>query len=323
MNRWQQALRQIGLGKLLYRIWFLPRQRWNTIRELGGWRTWRAMRDGERRMREAVPQLPVQATRAGTPLTVYFLTGDRFWHQSAFCAWSLQRASGRTVVPHFLDDGSLRAEQRQHLDTLFPGAVQHSHQACLTRLHAQLPTDRYPRLNALWHSYPNIRKLIDPHLLGAGWKLVLDSDMLFFSRPDELLDWFDQPTLPLHMVDAKDAYGYPAQALEALSGARLPARVNVGVTGLRSDALDFAELERWCDTLIGTHGKHYFLEQALIAAWIGRSGASALPAQRYRLLANRDDQPGLGCMDHYVALAKPVYFLQAWPLSQAAAATTA
>lgn len=272
-----------------------------------------AMERAEWRMRSAARRLQCsRSAQPANPLSVYFLTGQRFWHQSAFCAWSLQASTGRKIKPHFFDDGSLSQVQRARLSALFPEAVHYGRSDCLLRLESALPRADFPYLHELWHSYPNIRKLIDPHLLGGRWKLVLDSDMLFFSEPSELLQWLDHPQQALHMVDAVQSYGYPSAALEALSGAPLPERVNVGVTGLDSAALDFAELERWCATLIGRYGKHYFLEQALIAAWVGRSGAQVLPAERYRLLAGGDCAPGLGCMDHYVAGAKPVYFGQAW-----------
>lgn len=315
-------LRRLGLGKAMYTLWFAPLARWRATRRIGGIRAQRAMNDAEVQMMQAAAQLSTATGLSGPPLIVYFLTGHRFWHQSAYCAWSLARSSGRPVQPHFFDDGSLTDSERAQLSAVFPLAVHHPRAQCLQRLQERLPQQDFPNLHLLWHTYPNIRKLIDPHLLGGNWKLVLDSDMLFFAKPVELLAWLHDPQQPVHMLDVMDAYGYPVASLEALSGARLPSRVNVGVTGLNSAALDFAELEAWCAQLIGAHGRHYFLEQALIAAWVGRSGAQALPASRYRLLAGPDSRPGQACLDHYVADAKGVYFHQAWRLCQQHLGTT-
>ena len=41
-----------------------------------------------------------------SPLEVWFLTGRRFWYQTAFCAWSLAYHSGRPLTVHLADDGT-------------------------------------------------------------------------------------------------------------------------------------------------------------------------------------------------------------------------
>ena len=53
-----------------------------------------------------------------------------------------------------------------------------------------------------------MRKLTDVHAGRTGWRLFLDSDMLFFARPDFLLAWLADPRQPCHMIDVVSAYGY-------------------------------------------------------------------------------------------------------------------
>jgi len=169
-------------------------------------------------------------------------------------------------------------------------------------------------LRERWDNYPNLRKLIDPHLGSRGWKLVIDSDLLFFRRPTFLLDWLAAPERPLHAVDCLESYGYSRPLLESLAGAPIPARVNVGLCGLRSDALDWSELEAWCATLIAREHTSYYLEQALVAMLVARTQPCAIaPAEDYVTLPRREEvlHPR-AVMHHYVDTAKRWYFRHGW-----------
>ena len=47
---------------------------------------------------------------------------------------------------------------------------------------------------------------------------MIDSDLLFFRRPDFLVSWLTAPTRPLHAVDFTESYGYSRPLLEQLAG---------------------------------------------------------------------------------------------------------
>jgi len=144
-------------------------------------------------------------------------------------------------------------------------------------------------------------------------RLVLDSDMLFFRRPDALLAWINQPSAPIHMRDVHDAYGYPAATLEALAARHLPQKLNVGICGLRSEAIDWERLEFWCRQLLERHGTSYYLEQALVALLLTREPTVELPANDYLLLPSEAEcRTPRAVMHHYVAESKRGYFRQAW-----------
>jgi len=55
------------------------------------------------------------------------------------------------------------------------------------RVDQYLPRESYPHLRARRDIYPNLKKLIDVHIGQIGWKLVLDSDMLFFRKAGQLI----------------------------------------------------------------------------------------------------------------------------------------
>lgn len=313
----RHSLRNLGLGRLLYLAWHRPRALLRqSLREggpLGQYLTER----GRRQMLAAAQHLPSVATDSAAPLSVHLLTGTRFWFQTAFCLQSLAFQTGRPVAPALYDDGTLSDQERAVLARLFPLGRIVSIEEARASLDRHLPRDRYPVLRERWDHYPNIRKLIDPHIGSHGWKLVLDSDMLFYRRPDALLAWMEKPGRPLHALDCTESYGYSRELMESLSGNSLPVLLNVGICGLRSDSIDWKELEHWTATLIAREKTSYYLEQALVAMIVARTvgGAHALQAHDYVTLPTKSEALlPKAVLHHYVDTSKRWYFRHCWRL---------
>lgn len=309
----RELARRLRLGRLSYLAWHRPRAAIARSRRAGGpWHQWLDHR-GETAMRRAAAHLPPRADTRHAPAEVWFLTGRRFWHQTAFCAWSLLHHSADAVRPGFIDDGSfddaLVAEARR----LFPGSLVRRAAECETLLDAALPVAQFPALRAQRRTYIHLRKLTDAHVGHRGWRLVLDSDMLFFRRPDALLAWLAAPDRPIHMLDVHDAYGYPAATLAELAGRPVPSCVNVGVCGFRSDTLDWPRLESWTARLLARHGTSYYLEQALVALLAADADPLRLPRDDYLLLPSlAESRAPTAALHHYVDLSKRGYFRHAW-----------
>jgi len=308
-------------GRLLYLGWHKPlAEVRRSFREGGPLNQWRTAQ-GRREMESSAARLPpLPAPPAGAP-EVCFLTGRRFWFQTAFCFWSLCRHAGRPLRAVIYDDGSLDAPLLAECARVFPGARVVTAAEIEGRLNAHLPAAKFPTLRTRRVVYPNLRKLTDVHAGEQGWRLVLDSDMIFFRRPTALLNWLDAPTRPLHMLDVQDAYGYPDKLLRTLAGGPVPSRLNVGVCGLKSDAIDWVQLEDWNRRLIEAGGTSYYEEQALTALMLAGRDAECLPAADYRLMPDDDQcrQP-TAALHHYVDLSKRGYFRHAWRLVDPATA---
>ena len=257
--------------------------------------------------------LPPPKPGLGNPLEVHLLTGRRFWYQTAFCLWTLATQSGRPISPVIYDDGTLTPEFQVPLARLFPAVRFVTRAEIVDRLDTHLPAARFPTLRERWLNYPNIRKLIDPHLGQSGWKLVLDSDLLFFRRPVFLLEWLAAPDRPLHAVDCDTFYGYSRPLLNELAGVPVADLVNVGLTGLDSAEIDWEKLEHWCRTLIERERTSYYLEQGLIAMCVAGRACAVAPTADYvtlpRLPEARDCR---AVMHHYVAQSKRWYFQDNW-----------
>ena len=222
----------------------------------------------------------------------------------------------------FFDDGTLDTETRDQAMRVFPGAKIHCAAAIEERLNLRLPSASFPTLRAHRTAYIHLRKLTDVHAGHHGWRAVLDSDQLFFREPTRLFDWLTSPHRPIHLIDVHDSYGYSAEVLATLAGRAVPPRVNVGVCGLQSDALDWRQLETWCAELLEKHGSSYYLEQALIALWLSGGETTPMPASDYRVMPDEQEcRAPQAVMHHYVDTSKRGYFRHAWrralPTSQA------
>jgi hypothetical protein len=302
------------LGRLVLRFWHQPTGKIrDSLRNGGPWVERATARERDR-MEGAARSLPPLPVGAGFPVTLHFLSGRRFWYQTAVGLHSFARASGRPVRAEIYDDGSFDGESRASLQRLGPQVIFHDPGEIGARLDRYLPEKSFPVLRERWRNYPNIRKLTDPHLGSSGWKLVIDSDLLFFRRPDFLLNWTDAPDRPLHALDCEQSYGYPTALLSRLCGATLANRVNVGLCGLRSDALDWAELESWCAELCVKRKPSYYLEQALVAMLSARQPCAVAPGPDYLTKPSRAEvQAPRAVMHHYVADSKRWYFRYGWP----------
>lgn len=305
--------RTLGLGRVAYHVWHRPRGVvCDTIAAGGPLNQWITHR-GHLAMRAAAARLPPQPAPSPTAPRLAFLTGKKYWHQTAFCAASLLRVADRPLAFEFIDDGSFDAGFAFDARRLFPGCLITDTAAATARLEAALPRSRFPALRAQRLTYLHLRKLTDAHAGRTGPQLVLDSDMLFFRRPSTLLAWFDSPHLPLHMTDVEDAYGYPAATLTEIAGTAVPHLVNVGVFGLRSDTINWEKLEHACATLLERHGTSYYLEQALSALLLAGHPACRLPANDYLLLPSEAEcRAPTAVLHHYVAGSKRGYFRHAW-----------
>lgn len=300
-------------GQFLLKFYHTPFNRLRDCLRDGGPFEQRRTEIGRREMAAAAHRLPALPPVNGRPVELHLLTGRRFWYQTAFCLWSLARQAGRPVTPVIYDDGTLAEEFRAPLRRLFPATRFVAPAEILARLDARLPVAKFPVLRERWRNYPNIRKLTDVHAGQAGWKLVIDSDLLFFRRPQFLLDWLDRPDRPLHAVDCVTSYGYSRPLLNQLAGAPVAGLVNVGLTGLDGGGLDWERLEDWCRTLIERERTSYYLEQALVAMLVAGRPCAIAPAADYVTLPRPPEATGChAVMHHYVASSKRWYFQQNW-----------
>lgn len=298
---------------ILYRH---PKGKIRQIQRQGGlWNTWQINR-ARKEMERAAQTLRVPAGGTGMePLDVHFLTGKKYWYQTVFCMYSLQKTTDTPFQFHLYDDGSFDEALIRQVQTQAPGTIVHTIDAIEARLKLAIPETKFP---FLWHKrrvYPHIKKLTDVHAGSTGWKLVMDSDMLFFKRPQAVTDWLSIPKAPLFILDTQNAYGYSFELMENLAGSKIRERVNVGVIGLQSQDINWKKMEKWGSELEKREGGSYYLEQALTAMLIGQQPAHIGPQNDYIVMPTKEQVFSReGVLHHYVDLSKEWYFKKAWKL---------
>lgn len=290
-----------------------PRSKLATFRRFGGYFNYRSMVNGSKQMDICSWKLPPISSEP-SELPIYFLTGRKYLYQTLFCIQSLIKASGARFKFILIDDGSFDKQLIERISQQLPGAQIITSTQIGQNLKKLLPEAHYPHLHQKRAVYPHIKKLTDIHTLPDGsWKLVLDSDMLFWREPADIINWLDDPRQPLHMVDCVEAYGYSRKLMETLSGSTIKPSLNVGAIGLKSEHIDWDKLESWVKTLEEREGTSYYLEQALSAMLIGSADSVVLKADEYIVNPAKDQiKNKSGILHHYVDLSKEGYFKQAW-----------
>jgi hypothetical protein len=219
---------------------------WRTLRRIQAegpgrafrrWRTWS----------EVLGTRPVQTDPPGYgPVEVHLLChrGDylcALWALKTLCATTGARWP---VVVHL--QGATTATMRRRFQYHFPNAClieQGEADAVVNRALG----DRHPRLREARRQSPFMMKLVDSVLCGRTDRLlILDSDVLFFRPPTELVAYVQGAPADtwLFQRDPTSTYNVTVEEAAAAFGIRMPDRVNSGVAVFRRSLLDIALCER-------------------------------------------------------------------------------
>ncbi|MBK0378195.1 hypothetical protein [Mucilaginibacter segetis] len=255
---------------------------------------------------------PVISENDGLP--IYFLTGKNYLYQTLFCIQSLTKVTTMSFKYILVDDGSFDNKLIGQIQKQLPGAEIISNDIIQSNIEKAISIDKYPYLRKKRAIYPHIKKLTDIHTIPDNkWKLVLDSDMLFWSEPITIIKWLQNPYMPIHMVDCEESYGYSRNLMKELSGAEVKPMLNVGVIGLNSDQVNWDGLEFWIKNLEEKEKTSYYLEQALTAMLIGNQHTNALNPDEYIVNPSFHlNKNKIGVLHHYVDTSKESYYTKSW-----------
>ncbi len=239
------------------------------------------------------PSLEPQLVLGRDDIEVHTLACTRDVPMSLWSLKSFIAASGLLprIVVH--DDGSLTSEDRRLYAQHFDGITVLDEADSRTRMEEHLAA--WPAcLRARRHpGFYCARKLLDVlFLCDADHVLYVDSDILFFQPPEELLKHARTGT-PCFSSDYQDAYGAPRAELERWAGAPVEGQVNAGLLhipvaayrerlGLIERYLAWAEAELQ-DAILNRH------EQTAHALVMSDLGAARLPPAYALTGGLRDD----------------------------------
>lgn len=237
------------------------------------------------------------------PVSVHLLVSSKTWKIGLLAALSLEYFSGRRWRLVFHDDGTLDNDICAKLTAKLDDV------RLVCRAEAEKKVDAY------LEGYPACRrnrgkhvfflKFFDPLVYADSDKyLLLDSDVFFFRRPQELLDWATgKGREVLYNRDIKEVYCLPRATIEEAMGVKLWENFNGGLVAMSKEAMDLDLSEKLLQKFERQADHPQFLEQTLYAVCASLHGeGGALPAT-YELSWNVFARKGAICR-HYVGPAK-------------------
>jgi hypothetical protein len=198
-----------------------------------------------RRYQRQILDTPPLRTATGGPIEVRVLTWRRDWINMIWALKSFYYYAG-VDYPLFIHDGGLSPGQHQKLQAHFPDARLIGLAEADNRVRACL--DKLPRSLEYRLSNPSTRKLFDFFAFStADYVISIDSDIVFFRRPDMLLVPTEGLAKNRYNKDSAFWYSMTVEELEEAFGVRPPARINSGLSVVRRSSINFTAIERWLE----------------------------------------------------------------------------
>lgn len=271
---------------------------------------------GRQQMEQAAYALtPLNVDESSEPLPIHFLTGRKHWYQTLFCAYSMILHGQINLSPVIFDDGTLTEPLTDAMRRIIPATKIMSPKEVNERLDNYLPASKFPFFRSYRNQDVLLRKLTDVHATAPGWKLYLDSDMLFFHRPAFLIEWLKSPQQPCYMEDVRESYSYTEALRLSLTKAPLPEKLNSGLNGLNREDIDWEQAESWWKTLVEKEGHQYFTEQTMTAMLLAGRACAVAPREDYIVWPKRGEVMNpQAVMHHYVGETRAWYFRYGWKL---------
>ncbi len=247
---------------------------------------------------------------AGEPvqeIPVHVLTGRDDWLLACWmlASWFHTTQCNWRVVIH--DDGHLPPEAREAFVKVAPGVRGVSAgDADRTVLDA---LDGHPACRKYRLAHPLARKIFDVPALTRGERfIILDSDVLFFRKPDAILNWCGQSSKECWFnQDVKESLPISREeALEKL-GIDVWPRVNSGLCLLDRSAIDLDLCERALRETSLLQGHVWLVEQSLFAICASAHGLGGLLPPEYEVSLDWKGRPD-AVARHYVGAVRQRFY---------------
>jgi hypothetical protein len=288
--------------------WWALRRDWRR-----GWRaSWAA-----RRLAPRIWQWRAPDDRTEEIVPLHVLCGHEHAVLAAWMLASWHHYTGRRwrVIIH--DDGTLGQEDIRQLTALSPSIRVLERAAADREIAPQLASR--PACARYRSEHPLALKIFDvPLTTTAPRFLLIDTDVLFFSRPDSVLRWVDQPDDDScwFNADVAEAATITPGEMEKTFGCALWPKVNSGLCLLPRRAIDLELCERALRDTTLRRGPAWRFEQTLFAIAASCHGRGGLLPPEYEVSLGAQAAPGCVAR-HYVGAVRDRFFGEGiWRLHQ-------
>ena len=249
------------------------------------------------RRREELP-----ADESGVSL--HMVAGHSMLQMGLLALRSLEFHTRRRWSPLIHEDGTFSDEDTVMLERHFPDAQIIERRQADIEVTAALEAFPACRTNRSRHNW--FLKVFDTRHYAVGERyIILDSDIIFFRRPDAVLRWVDSGSDEMWiMEDEKEKYSQPRSEIQEAMGVAMVERANSGLDLMPRTAADLGLAERFLTQCAPKARQYEFLEQTIFGLWVSAWGRGGLlPADEYEISWNTFRGQRAVCR-HYIGAAK-------------------
>jgi hypothetical protein len=250
-------------------------------------------------------------TNESADITVCVLTSRNDW---LMCLWSLAsfyKFTGLRLPLLIYSDGTLSSRHTERIRSVFPNARIVDPAAADAAVSTAL--DGFPLCRQFRLVQPCARRIIDlPILCRSRSMLMLDSDVLFFQRPEELLMHLNADRVRNFVFerDPQDSYFDSRENIRARFHVAIASQVNCGIMIADISRFEYARIEAWLanDSL---QKKHHWVEQTLWAMYAGEAQTAFL-SKAYDVTMSPDIEAN-AVMKHYIKPIRDFFYTRGIP----------
>ena len=240
-------------------------------------------------------------------LPVHVLSGKDDWLLACWmlASWFHTTARNWPVIIH--DDGHIPPEAAAAFARIAPGhrriSAQEADRAVLDALAA------HPACRDYRQAHPLARKIFDVPALTPGERfIILDSDVLFFRKPEFILRWCAEAGDECWFnQDVKEAFPIPLSEVRDALGIDVWPRVNSGLCLLNRSAINLDLCERALRETTLLAGHIWLVEQSLFAICASARNRGGLLPPEYEVSLEKKARPD-AVARHYVGAVRQRFY---------------
>ena len=237
-------------------------------------------------------------------VSLHMVVGSSMLPMGLLALRSFEFHTQRRWSPLVHEDGTFTDEDRAALRRHFPDAQIIERRRADEEVAAGL--EQFPACRANRSKHNWFLKVFDTRHYAPGERyILLDSDIVFFRRPDAVLQWADSGSNEMWiMEDEREKYSQPRAQIEVATGIGMVERANSGLDLMPKKAADLAIAERFLAQCSSQAKQYEFLEQTIFGLWVSAWGRGGLlPREQYEISWNTFRGPRTVCR-HYIGSAK-------------------
>lgn len=238
-----------------------------------------------------------------SPVSAHMLVSSKTWHAGMLAAISFEHFTGKRWPLFIHEDGSVCAKDRARIEKILPGVRFVPRPEANQRAAGFLAN--HPKCLEHRGRHNLFLKFFDSFAFAPGERFIeLDSDVIFFRRPQEILDWeANGGDQCFYNEDTTEKFCIPRPFLEeALEVAMWP-RFNSGLVLTPRRMLDLDLSQKLLTTFEETAHHPQFFEQTLFALNASAFNRGGPLPRTYEINWGYFRSPGCICR-HYVGAFK-------------------